>query len=144
MQITFTRRDTCVKAKGGHFEHNLSWICWKLTWTHAADVANFWLRPTMNNVFYSEKSVQQTVASNVLIYRPMASIRWTLSAFHKACTVLHFTDEVDAFIIIWYDVSWNYVYQKLLKSVHFSLSYLKKSRCHRFIRNTVYFATSET
>jgi len=49
----------CVKAKGRHFEHSLSWIFWKLTWKRAADVAMKWLRPTMNNISYSESLLHQ-------------------------------------------------------------------------------------
>jgi len=55
-----------------------------------------------------------------------------LSAFHKV-QWLHFTGAVDKFVVIWCDVSSGFSNQKLLKSVNFWLSYLKKIKVAPFL-----------
>jgi len=77
----------------------------------------------MNSISYCEKSV----ASNAFWYICMASIRWTLSAFHRV-QWLHFTGEVDTFIMIWCDVSAGFCVKKVTKIGSFFSELFLKSQ----------------
>jgi len=128
MQITSTRLCACVKAKGGYFEHNLSWICWKLTWTRAADVA-------MNNISFSGKYI----TSNAFWYIWLQLDERRL--FHKV-QWLHFSGEVDTFIHIWCDVSSWFCVPKITQIyLFFTELFIKNQGVITFLKHCVFWPT---
>jgi len=70
---------------------------------------------------------------------PFLKIMWKRSEFHKV-QWLHFTCEVNKFIMFWSEVSSGFYVLKLLKSVYFWLSYLKKIKVTSLFWNTAWYS----